>query len=1058
MKARVLDARRDSSPARRSHSPKMQKMQVGRSPGKASPSSNKCTVGIVLFLVLCIAPGAAALWTLSDNQFGQGGDVKEVAMKVPNIRKGAASPSTATRRAKTNAKTTSTKRPSLADVPEQWKNIFAANEVLSSGKLWDHEVESAMNPNWHSPFDKIEVINLKRRADRLEYSNKMLDRLHIPSAKRNVMSALDAKGWGTREFAEEVHAAIGARPPFMASDPKLTVFGPAPQDFPVFAWSLLEKSFYDRFANTDEEKIFNTDHKVLAGGACCAFTHMALMHKVAHGSADVVLVMEDDVSPTRWFKDIDRMLRELPKGFDFAKLEDCSRGPMEDDIPMSSTSKRGGLAESIVNHWIPLTKTMASYCTGAYLVSRRGAAKFTKAIPLLRGNNCDDQLLLFAHQPGAKVYVAEYPMFAQDHTIKGDIEDSDASVVSIEKGGLAMTTFHAPRVKKAMKSVIANNMCAFYRKLKGDIVKSPLGEVTCSVQKDEAACSAQCMASATCNSYIWHPDGEEGFSFLCPFGAPEMGDPHWSRKCCLRHDGNWKTFWPMPAEMAEYAEIQTVKSAQLIQWEDPSMQTLYELYGNEWTLARSMCRRQGADLCNRDEICTKGTEFAPQFTAYLDDGKQHIRGGVSPWTPTLDTCAGFLDLRMFPVEVSVVARAKKCAASQSWGAGKASIDTVRPYWLNKDEAFPIACCTRPVRDSSTPKLYQARKVVEHIVLKIDDIAKDVVKKRGRVNVLRIVINHSTAGFFAAMSWALSQLLMAKKHGLVPWVDWAGCVLQGYEHIAGGDFKYYDSKKSGNAWSPLFEGPKRPNIDPSAEVHIYTLQAGQVWMVRDHPDFCAVSYADICGHFNMRIQKDFTKWRAHAWEAMKMFRVDAGIRAEVDRFWKEKAGLTNRVIGVHVRGTDKDPGIGGYKIPPENYYPFIDFYLAKFQGAKIFVATDDPSYLRSMETKYPRQIFYYDAVRSAKNVFLAADDGISGYDKARTVLIDSMLLAKSDFLLAGNSAVAEFAIYFSKRLATRNLNLQFQFLKGFAHQQESVFTDELLMKYIAPIGEECPPEF
>jgi hypothetical protein len=70
----------------------------------------------------------------------------------------------------------------------------------------------------------------------------------------------------------------------------------------------------------------------------------------------------------------------------------------------------------------------------------------------------------------------------------------------------------------------------------------------------------------------------------------------------------------------------------------------------------------------------------------------------------------------------------------------------------------------------------------------------------------------------------------------------------------------------------------------------------------------------------------------------------------------------------------------------------------------------------------------------------------------------MLLAKSDFLLAGNSAVAEFAIYFSKRLATRNLNLQFQFLKGFAHQQESVFTDELLMKYIAPIGEECPPEF
>jgi len=41
------------------------------------------------------------------------------------------------------------------------------------------------------------------------------------------------------------------------------------------------------------------------------------------------------------------------------------------------------------------------------------------------------------------------------------------------------------------------------------------------------------------------------------------------------------------------------------------------------------------------------------------------------------------------------------------------------------------------------------------------------------------------------------------------------------------------------------------------------------------------------------------------------------------------------------------------------------------------------------------------------------------------VVDSLLLAHTDFLLKGTSALAEFAIWYSPRLATAHLDLQIE---------------------------------
>ena len=67
------------------------------------------------------------------------------------------------------------------------------------------------------------------------------------------------------------------------------------------------------------------------------------------------------------------------------------------------------------------------------------------------------------------------------------------------------------------------------------------------------------------------------------------------------------------------------------------------------------------------------------------------------------------------------------------------------------------------------------------------------------------MNHGSAGFFAYVLFALNQLLFCRKHGLLPFVDFGRCAVNGHDHYASGGRNLYHAASHGsNMWDYYFE--------------------------------------------------------------------------------------------------------------------------------------------------------------------------------------------------------------------------------------------------------------
>ena len=79
----------------------------------------------------------------------------------------------------------------------------------------------------------------------------------------------------------------------------------------------------------------------------------------------------------------------------------------------------------------------------------------------------------------------------------------------------------------------------------------------------------------------------------------------------------------------------------------------------------------------------------------------------------------------------------------------------------------------------------------------------------------------------------------------------------------------------------------------------------------------------------------------------------------------------------------------------------------------------------LRAKWGERLRWYDAQRHEKNIFLVEEKGVSNYQKGEDVLLDTLLLAETDFLLKSASAVSEYAVYFNPLLHDRSVDLQWK---------------------------------
>lgn len=154
-----------------------------------------------------------------------------------------------------------------------------------------------------------------------------------------------------------------------------------------------------------------------------------------------------------------------------------------------------------------------------------------------------------------------------------------------------------------------------------------------------------------------------------------------------------------------------------------------------------------------------------------------------------------------------------------------------------------------------------------------------------------------------------------------------------------------------------------------------------------------------------------------------------------RVFSEQNFKGKKIIGIHYRGTDIGRALNNQtgmfrKALPEEYFSEIDKLLAKgFE--KVFLATDDQKIFEKFQAKYGEKLIYYSKHRSQSSLGLhyyhserygkhAANFGKR--EIGEEVVIDALLLAKTDYFIYGDSNVAVFVRYFNSDLISKNMDI------------------------------------
>lgn len=169
-------------------------------------------------------------------------------------------------------------------------------------------------------------------------------------------------------------------------------------------------------------------------------------------------------------------------------------------------------------------------------------------------------------------------------------------------------------------------------------------------------------------------------------------------------------------------------------------------------------------------------------------------------------------------------------------------------------------------------------------------------------VLRIRMNHGSAGFFAYVLFALNQLGWAEERGVLPFVDFGQCVVNGGDHYASGAANlFHDPAHGSNMWEYFFEPLSMFDASLAASYDVRSFSSSAMWYLHMSSPTSIYSY-----YYGLHADKKaydhswFGKMRARANDLLRRYvRVKPHIRGEVDRFWEEEVAPAKQVRHVSV---------------------------------------------------------------------------------------------------------------------------------------------------------------
>lgn len=141
------------------------------------------------------------------------------------------------------------------------------------------------------------------------------------------------------------------------------------------------------------------------------------------------------------------------------------------------------------------------------------------------------------------------------------------------------------------------------------------------------------------------------------------------------------------------------------------------------------------------------------------------------------------------------------------------------------------------------------------------------------------------------------------------------------------------------------------------------------------------------------------------------------------------GNNNRILGLHVRGTDFNLSWKGHPnaIKEDEFFLEIDNVLREYNFNLIFIATDDEHKLNSFIKKYGNKLLYYKDVHRGTGTinvsYEKCDRKNNKYLNGLEVLRDAYTLSMCTGFIAGKSNVAMAA-----RIIKYSCNSRFEYLK------------------------------
>lgn len=293
------------------------------------------------------------------------------------------------------------------------------------------------------------------------------------------------------------------------------------------------------------------------------------------------------------------------------------------------------------------------------------------------------------------------------------------------------------------------------------------------------------------------------------------------------------------------------------------------------------------------------------------------------------------------------------------------------------------------------------------------------------------INHSHAGFFSYVTFALNHIIYAHRQAMEPVVHFGS-----WSHD--GPNAFFDAKRGANMWDYYFEPvgqyayeeiEKRlaDENDTLTSDDVVRLTKDQLRLLHAH-DLDSI-YAYPYGIQIPLFEQQSDWYEQQRTKARDLVQTHIRVKPHIARIVSSFVDANFRarpVLGVHMRGTDK----GAAHSPPHlmrivqpfEYFPHIDEYIDANGDCLIFVATDQRQFLDRMRARYKDRVISYDSIRASgwRNPF--EKPAGEGYKLGEDVLIDALLLSRCDFLLKCTSAVGEYAMYFNRHLKCIDLNL------------------------------------